>query len=65
MSQAKEDDNGRTHVECAYCHKKFAFLNADPELVESISFCSEKCRSLHFWFKGKAQFEKLTEEKKQ
>ena len=59
MSQAREDDNGFTHVKCAYCHKEFKFLNADPELVESVSFCSESCRNLHYWYKGKAKFETM------
>lgn len=63
MSQSRCDENGYVHVKCAHCGKQFKFLSCDPELVESISFCSETCRQLHFWFKGKAKFESLFEEK--
>ena len=59
MSQSRCDEDGYTHVRCCHCGKLFKFLNADPEHVESISFCSETCRTLHYWFKGKGKFEEL------
>ncbi|MCJ7425359.1 hypothetical protein MUP01_14005 [Candidatus Bathyarchaeota archaeon] len=59
MSQTRCDEDGYVHVKCAYCHKSFKFLCASPEFVESISFCSEKCRNLYYWFKGKAEFENM------
>ena len=64
MSQARTDDNGYTHAKCVHCGKDFKFLSASPEYIEVIWFCSEKCRNLYFWFKGKSQFEELMETKK-
>jgi endogenous inhibitor of DNA gyrase (YacG/DUF329 family) len=64
MSQTREDEDGYTIVKCVHCGKLFKFLNASPKYIESIAFCSKKCRDLYFWFKGKAEFEKLSEGKK-
>jgi len=61
MSQARETEDGFTKVTCPWCGKSFRFLNASPDYVESIAFCGNRCRELYFWFKGKAQFERLFE----
>jgi uncharacterized C2H2 Zn-finger protein len=63
LSQTRENEDGYTFVKCVYCGKLFKFLNASPEHVESLAYCSENHRELYYWFKGKGEFEKLSEEK--
>lgn len=51
-----KEDKGFTTVRCVHCRKYFKFINADPEYVESMAFCSEACRNVHYWYVGRAKF---------